>query len=260
MTDQIWELVRGQGPLVAVALHDGHELRDEVDELMFVAEADRLREEDPFTAEWLEVAPTRVKVRRSRFEVDLNRPRDRAVYRVPNDAWGLDIWNEPPGDRLVERSLAEYDAFYDAMRSLFEELKREFGRFVVLDLHSYGHRRSGPEAPAADPAENPQVNVGTGTLERDLWGRLVDRFMHDLSSYEYPGGPLDVRENVKFRGGHFPRWVHEIFPRSACVLAVEFKKFFMDEWTGEPDRDAIRSVRDALESTVPGIMAELEYR
>jgi hypothetical protein len=31
---------------------------------------------------------------RSRFEVDLNRPRREAVYRIPEDAWGLDIWRD----------------------------------------------------------------------------------------------------------------------------------------------------------------------
>ena len=35
--------------------------------------------------------------RRSRFEVDLNRPREEAVYRVPEDCWGLDVWR---GGRL----------------------------------------------------------------------------------------------------------------------------------------------------------------
>ena len=68
---------------------------------------------------------------------------------------------------------------------------------------------------------------------------------------------MDVRENVKFQGGHVSRWAHETFPRSACVLAIEFKKFFMDEWTGAPDWDAITSIRKALESAVPGILAQL---
>jgi len=258
MVDQIWELVRGRGPLVAVAIHDGHEVRDEVAELLSLGEEDRRREEDPFTAEWLGMAPTQVTVHRSRFEVDLNRPRARAVYRVPEDAWGLDLWKKPPDDQLVERSLAEYDAFYDAMRQLLEDVERECGRFVIFDLHSYNHRRPGPAAAPAEAHDNPQVNLGTGTLDRERWGPLVDGFMHDLSSYEYPGGRLDVRENVKFRGGHFSRWAHEIFPHSACVLAIEFKKFFMDEWTGVPDRDAITGIRKALEATVPGILDRLE--
>jgi hypothetical protein len=37
------------------------------------------------------VAPTHIIVTRSRFEVDLNRPRDKAVYRCAADAWNLDV-------------------------------------------------------------------------------------------------------------------------------------------------------------------------
>jgi hypothetical protein len=66
-----------------------------------------------------------------------------------------------------------------------------------------------------------------------------------------------VRENVKFKGGQFPAWVHQTFPGSGCALAIEVKKFFMDEWTGKPDRDLIGAIRDALRSTVPGVLQEL---
>ncbi len=86
---------------------------------------------------------------------------------------------------------------------------------------------------------------------------VVDRFMARLRSYDFPGGELDVRENVKFAGGHFSRWVHETFPSTGCVLAVEFKKFFMDEWTGEPDEDLVAAIGDGLRSTVPDVLEEL---
>ena len=225
---------------------------------MVLDESSRLREEDPYTAKWTEVAPIRVVGLRSRFEVDLNRPRERAVYREPSDAWGLDLWEAPPPDDLVQRSLAEYDAFYRFMHTLLERVGRDNGCFVVYDLHSYNHRREGPDGPPADAGENPQVNVGTGTMDRERWGPIVDRFIATVRSHPFPGGPLDVRENVKFRGGNFARWAHQTFPDSGCVLAIEFKKFFMDEWTGEPDENAIAAIREALAATTPGVLAELE--
>ena len=55
-----WILERGQGPLVATAIHDGHEIREDAQTQMAVSEADRLREEDPFTGEWTDLAPTRL--------------------------------------------------------------------------------------------------------------------------------------------------------------------------------------------------------
>jgi N-formylglutamate deformylase len=258
MTDRIWDERRGQGPLAAAAVHAGHATRQEVRQRLALADADRLREEDPFTDEWTVVAPTRVVGLRSRFEVDLNRPREKAVYRVPADAWGLRVWASDPADDLVARSLAAYDDFYEAMRALFEELRRREGRFFVYDLHTYNHRRAGAASPPADGAGNPQVNVGTGTMDRARWAPVVERFMADLAAYPFLGGGLDVRENVKFRGGHFGRWLHENFPDAACAPAIEFKKFFMDEWNGEPDRPMVAAIAGALRSTVPGVLEELK--
>ena len=135
-------------------------------------------------------------------------------------------------------------------------LEREYGSFVVFDLHSYNHRRQGPEGPAADPEKNPEVNVGTGTMNRARWAPVVDAFIESLSNYDFQGRRLDVRENVKFVGRQLPQWVHENFPDTGCVIAV--KKFFMDEWTGEPDRSAMEEIQRALASTVEPVMAALK--
>jgi hypothetical protein len=249
---------RGDGPLVAMAIHDGHQVRDEVLRQMAVDPPSRQREEDPHTVSWTVVAPTRVVGLRSRFEVDLNRPRDQAVYRTPDDAWGLQVWEGSLPEDVAARSLAEYDAFYHALHELFSGIAERHGRFFVYDLHSYNHRREGPNAPPADPEANPQVNVGTGTMtDRTRWAPVIERFIGDLSSFDFPGGKLDVRENVRFRGGNCARWAHRTFPDSACVLSLEVKKFFMNEWTAEVNRELLDAVGRALASTVPGVLEEL---
>lgn len=259
MSDVIWKLDRGEGPVVATAIHDGHEVREDVALLLALDEASRLREEDPFTGQWTTIAPTRVIGTRSRFEVDLNRPRETAVYRTPEEAWGLDVWTGILPDDVVERSLQEYDAFYEELRNLYTEIAQRHGRFLVLDLHSYNHRREGPDGALADPAENPQVNIGTGTMrDRSRCAPLIDRFIRDLGSLDFPGGRLDVRENVRFRGGACAAWAHRTFPEAACVLSIEVKKFFMDEWTGTADEELLRAVGAALGSAVSGAIEELQ--
>ena len=254
--DDAFDLATGPGPLVAAAVHDGHAVHPETLRHLALPEPDRLREEDPFTARLTAVAPTRIVGRRSRFEVDLNRPRDRAVYRTPDDAWGLDVWGGEAPAEAVERGLGVYDAFYRAVEGLLSRKVQEYGSVVVYDLHSYNHRRDGAGAAPADPDQNPEVNVGTGSLDRARWGALVDRFMADLREGGAAAGlgALDVRENVKFEGGHFAQWTHDTFGSAACVLAVEFKKTFMDEWTGEPDRDHLGKLQAALTSTVDGVL------
>ncbi len=258
MSQSRWHIQQGNGALVAAAIHDGHRLRDEVARHSALSESERLREEDPYTGAWTEVADTRIIASYSRFQVDLNRPRDRAVYRRPEDAWGLSLWkSELPGD-VIARSLQEYDDFYAEARKVLSDVEKRHSRFIVYDIHSYNHRREGPDGPPADPAANPEVNVGTGTLDRDRWAPVIDRFIDTLRAFDYQGRRLDVRENVKFRGGHFPRWIHDTFSRSGCALAIEFKKFFMDEWTGELDRPQHEAIRRALAVTVPVVLEALE--
>jgi N-formylglutamate deformylase len=258
MNSLYFSIKKGAGPVIAVANHHGHALRPEVTRIMGLDAAARLQEEDPFTGEWADIVPTSLVAQHSRFEVDLNRPRESAVYMNSDDAWGLEVWKQLPPDSLIEASLAQYDAYYTALESLCRDKQEHYGNFVVLDLHSYNYRRDGPAGPEADPAGNPEVNIGTGTMNRERWGGLVDRFIHELRSSDFLGRSLDVRENVKFVGRQFPKWVHTHYPDSGCAIAVEFKKFFMDEWTGKLDLAAHDAIKRALASTLPGLEEELE--
>ncbi|MCB0711552.1 MAG: N-formylglutamate amidohydrolase [Ignavibacteriae bacterium] len=252
-----WKIIRGDNPLIATAIHDGHAARPDVQSLFALNEEGRLREEDPYTGELAEVATTQVVVHHSRFEVDLNRSREKAVYRIPEDAWGLEVWKDDLPEDIVQQSLATYDAFNSAVFDLLDEWVARYGNVVVYDLHSYNHRRNGPEGEAADSLGNPEVNVGTGTLNRERFGGVVERFIRDLRSADYLGRDLDVRENVKFKGGDFSRRIHERYPNSVCVLAIEFKKIFMDEWSGEVDRGALEGLKSCLASTVTGVLEEV---
>lgn len=243
-------------PVVATAIHAGHAVRAEVADLLALDAAERRREEDPFTDLWTTVAPSRVVGTHSRFEVDLNRARNGSVYRTPDEAWGLSVWRESLPDAVVERSLARYDAFYGAMGELFDEMHDRWGAFAVLDLHSYNHRRNGPSVAPAASEENPEVNIGTSTLDRNRFGRALANFCEALRA-PVDGEALDVREDVKFRGGHFSRWIHSRYPGEVCSLAIEFKKTFMDEWTGEPDDARIELIARRLTAAVPVMLAEL---
>lgn len=242
----------GEGPLVALASHAGHEMRPGLAKLSALSEAERLREEDPHTAEWTVCAPSRIVVHRSRFEVDVNRPRERAVYRAPEDAWGLGLWHTPLSAIQVAGSLAEYDAFYASVARILDDLVARCGGFVLLDLHSYNHRRGGPGAPSEDPLGNPEVNLGTGSMQRERWEPVVEAFLDGFGAEGY-----DVRENVRFRGGGFAEWAHGRYP-TGCVLAAEFKKTWMDEWTGVRDDAAHARIGDTLGRVTPGLVPAFE--
>jgi len=249
---------QGDQPLIATAIHNGHQVRGEVASLFAIDNASRLREEDPFTGEWTAVAQNRIIVDTSRFEVDLNRVREEAVYIDPQDSWGLTVWQTRPDPALIDRSLSGYDLFYSQLHKIFTELKNKHGKFIVLDFHSYNYRRNGPDGKSADIEGNPEVNVGTGTMgDRTRWAPVIDRFIGDLSGYDYCGRHLDVRENVKYLGRQLAQWTHDTFPESACVLSVDFKKFFMNEWTGQPEMQQLVAITNALKFSANGALKEL---
>jgi N-formylglutamate amidohydrolase len=260
MTSQsrAWKVDVGNGPLVACAIHDGDEVRPAVADCLRLSSNERLYEEDPHTGAWTSIAPTRIVGLRSRFEVDFNRPRDKAVYITPADAWGLELWRCSPPAAMVSESLQMYDEFYAQVQSVLERLVTRHGKVVVFDLHSYNHIRGGVGGTPADPDGNPEVNLGTGTMDRAAWSPIVEQWLDAMRSYNYFGRPLDVRENVKFFGGQFPRWINETFPNSVCAMAVEVKKLFMNEWTGELDRDKHRAIGEALAGAAAAVGEALE--
>lgn len=256
--EALWSVARARAPIIGTAIHDGHLLRRDLAARMKLDAAGRLREEDPFTAAFIGDLGNRIVVHRSRFEVDLNRSRDGAVYLRPEQAWGLDIWAEPPGGEALESLLGQHDGYYAMLKTVLSDMERTHGRFVLLDMHSYNHRRAGPGAPPTDQADAPDINIGTFSMDRAFWAPVVDAFMASLRKQPFAGRRLDVRENVAFAGkGEQTRFVHAHFPRSGCAIAVEFKKIFMDEWTGEPDRAAIAALRAAVRASLPVLEAAL---
>jgi hypothetical protein len=254
-----WTVRQGAGPILATAIHDGHDLRAEVAEAMALSDADRLREEDPFTGQAIVDVPTHVIAHRSRFEFDLNRGPADAVYRTAEQCWGLEVWREPLPDDLAGRSLAIHAAYYRMLRGLLDEVAGTHDLFVLLDVHSYNHRRGGPGADPTPQAEAPDINIGTFSMPREHWAFLVDPLMEAMRDFDFNGRRLDVRENIAFEGrGEQTRFVHAHYPERGCAIAIEFKKFFMDEWSGLPDPaelDAMRRFIAFMAATARDLLA-----
>ena len=222
---------------------------------MALPDDERLREEDPFTGQAVTGVPTHIIVHRSRFEIDLNRGAEEAVYSTPEQSWGLKVWNEPPSRSLVDDSLEIHAAYYRMLGGLLDEIAAEHDRFVLIDAHSYNHRRDGPDGAATVQAEAPDINIGTFSMPREQWAPLIDPLMEEMRQFDFNGRKLDVRENVAFQGkGEQTRFVHERYPGKGCAIALEFKKFFMDEWTGEPDPAELAAMREFV--TFTALVAE----
>lgn len=250
-----FEIVTGNSPFIAAAIHDGHHIREEVREHLNLHPLERMREEDPYTDYLAEVAETRVLGRASRFEVDLNRPREKAVYSGPAEAWGLPVWKKMLPTDIIARSLEKYDEFYAAVEELLLSAITRFGYFVVLDLHSYNHRRESGEL--SPESLNPEINIGTSSLN-NRWHRAKDAFMTRLQQVKVKGHNLDVRENINFMGGEFSGWINRNFGSHGFSLAIEFRKSFMDEWTGRVDIHHLNNLRSALVISMSAIHSAIQ--
>jgi len=212
---------------------------------MALSAADRRREEDPFTGDAVRGVPHHIIVHRSRFEFDLNRDSENAVYRTPEQCWGLQMWRSGELDaELVRGSLDLHGEYYRLLEDLLDLVADRHPRFLVIDVHSYNHRRDGADGAPTPQEQAPDVNIGTFSMPREEWAWLVDPLIEAMRSFNFNGRRLDVRENIAFEGkGEQTRFVHQRYPGRGCAIALEFKKFFMDEWTGEPDREEVAAMR-----------------
>lgn len=252
MEKPFYELKQGL-PLITTAIHNGHRVRDELKPMMKLDEKKRFYEEDPFTEEFTQIAETQVIGRYSRFELDLNRNKMGAIYLTSDEAWGLELWTDPIPPEEYNKSMKIYDEFYQQIKAMIKDKIDHHGFVVVYDFHSYNFRRKGPEDEAPQ-RENPDINIGTKGIDQQQWGPVIKAFDNELKKYQIKGKPLDVRENVKFQGGHFPNWINTKFNNKACALAIEVKKIYMDEWSGHVYPEVISQLQTAMSATIQPVM------
>ncbi len=246
-----WDIVAQPGPVLIAAVHAGHTIRRSLQPWLEIGEVERLREEDPLTDFFLPAGDTIVRANQSRFEFDLNRPPEKAVTTDPEDTWGLRIWNPALPEAEKELSLALHRQFYDRIAQRVEAMIAEHGRILVLDVHSYNHRREGRDAEPDDPRSSPDIDLGATTLNKDIYGGLLDRFGEALRSRPVTGRTPEVGTNVRWDdGGHFPEWLQAEYGDAACVMTLEYKKIFMDEWGHTADILALQDLREGFLAAV----------
>ncbi len=251
-------IVNRKTPLLAFALHDGHGVDESLRSYLLLDEQERAREEDPYTGYMITGLPvTTVVVHTSRFQLDLNRVKEKAIYAKPEDAWGLNVWNGLPPS-AIEALHTGYDRFYTNVGLLIEEAVKEHGYFCILDVHSYNHRRESPFK-EADSETHPEINLGT-FYNKEKWMGLCNNYNRFLSDSEMMYPRPDVRQNIIFKGGAFAQWVTENFGEDGAVLSIEFKKTFMDEWTGIADIPHVNNLKELLHRSVSFLQQELKNR
>ena len=245
-------------PVIAFALHDGHFIDDDLRAYLLLDEQGRSREEDPYTGYMIADLPvSNVLVHTSRFQLDLNRTKDKAVYQKPEDAWGLNVWNNLPSP-CIKRLHENYDLFYSTVATLFEAAIKKYDRFFILDVHSYNYLREGPFKDA-DITGHPEINIGTA-YNREKWKGLCDRLTGLFADAAVLDHKIDARQNIIFKGGAFAQWVIEKYGEYGAVFSIEFKKTFMNEWTGIANIPHINRLKQLLGLAVSFLNKEINSK
>ncbi|GHE33696.1 N-formylglutamate amidohydrolase [Sphingobacterium griseoflavum] len=228
----------------AFAIHDGHHISPMLESYYQLNEDERLREEDPHTGCMAELPCNQFIVRTSRFQLDINRTLEKAIYRHPEMAWGLQVYRELPPEHLLQQLQQDYLSIYKKIDMWIAESIAAHGYFIVFDIHSYNAKRKSPDE-IVDEVVNPQINLGT-LYNDEKWRPVIDRFMATVSAQQVLDTNIDIRENVKFKGGQLAQYLLQKYGDKGCVLSVEFRKDFMDEWTGVPLTPVIQAYKQLL--------------
>ncbi|WP_075342917.1 N-formylglutamate amidohydrolase [Tenacibaculum agarivorans] len=224
-------------PFVCAAVHDGHQFRKELWEYCLHTEYERWYEEDPCTKQMIASQPIVISGLDSRFEYDLNRSPDVAIY---DDAWGKKLWRSPLPAEVRSRSLQKHTNFYKVVHNLLEKLESKFETCVVYDMHSYNWQRWDREVPT--------WNLGTSNIDNDRFGIDIEDWRVILEKTPLPNGIISSSKiNDTFQGnGYFLKFITQNFTNT-LVLATEIAKIYCDERSQIIYPEVVLSVKKHLD-------------
>lgn len=228
-------------PFACAAIHDGHQFRKELWNNCLHSEYDRWYEEDPETKNMVKTLPIVIAGCDSRFEYDLNRAPDEAVFET---AWGKQLWKEPLSEDLKAISLKKHANFYLVVFSLIKKLEDKFGFSVVYDMHSYNWRRWNREVPT--------WNLGTSNLDNHRFGKVIEDWRQSLSQIKFPNNIKSTSKiNDTFMGnGYFLKFITQNF-KNTLVLATEIAKVYCHEYEQYIYPEVVKAVESELKKRIP---------
>lgn len=233
--------IEDYAPYLCAAVHDGHHFRKELWENCRLSGYERWHEEDPATHEMVRSHPMVLAGCDSRFEYDLNRDPDLAIYE---DAWGKEMWKNPLSEDMRRKSLEKHLSFYRVVQALLTKIEEIHPVCVVYDMHSYNWKRW--------PRKVPTWNLGTTNVDQERWSKDIESWRQSLSEIKLPGDiPSTAHVNDTFFGnGYFLRYISENF-KNTLVLATEVAKVYCDELSRTMYPEVVRAIEEGLKAKIP---------
>ena len=160
---------------VCAAIHNGHQFRKDLWDNCLHTEYDRWYEEDPETKQMIQSHPIVIAGIDSRFEYDLNRDPDQAVF---DTAWGKQLWKVPLSASEKQKSLNKHQNFYKVVQVLMHTLEQKHQKCIVYDMHSYNWKRWDRAVPT--------WNLGTSNIDHTRFGNFVNSWRDSLAAIKLP--------------------------------------------------------------------------
>jgi len=233
--------VEDYAPYICAAIHDGHQFRESLWDNCMHTEYDRWYEEDPCTKQMVQSHPIVISGSDSRFEYDLNRPEETAIF---DTAWGKQLWKKPLTDDEKLRSLLKHANFYKVVHALITKIESIHNKVIVFDMHSYNWKRWERAVPT--------WNLGTSNIDNKRFGTIVNSWSAKLSTIKLPYDlPQTSLINDTFQGnGYFLKYITQNF-NNTLVLATEISKIYCDELTGVIYPEVVKTVEEQLKQLIP---------
>ena len=231
------------------AVHDGHQFRKELWENCLHTEYERWFEEDPATKEMVQSHPIVLSAMDSRFEYDLNRAPESAIYQ---DAWGKKLWRKPLSKKMIDKSLSKHFSFYKVVNALIRKLEDIYGVCIVYDMHSYNWKRWEREVPT--------WNLGTSNVDNNRFAVAIEHWRSILEKMPLPNNiESSAKINDTFQGnGYFLKYITNNFSNT-LVLATEIAKVYCDELEQVMYPEVVFAVESYLKTQLKS-HAELFYK
>ncbi|NOU50474.1 flavohemoglobin expression-modulating QEGLA motif protein [Pseudoalteromonas sp. JBTF-M23] len=210
-------------PIICAAIHNGHNLRSDLEKSFLLTKEERFFEEDPYTDELISSFPIQLIGNDSRFEYDLNRAKTLSTYF--KTAWNKQVWKKPLSSAQRAKSHKKHQAFYNVLEAIVAEVEHRFKNAIIFDIHSYNYKRI--------ERDTPTFNIGSSQIDVERWGKVAEQFEKQLNKIELPNIDVRAATDEVFQGrGYLISHVNAHFDNT-LVLPTEVKKVFMDETSGE---------------------------
>lgn len=226
-------------PYCCTAIHDGSNLRVDLRKKIALDEYNRWYEEDPFTGAFIASMPITLIGHDSRFEYDLNRSPETAIYK---EAWGKNVWKTPLTSKEIQVSKTKHSNYYKVTNALISKLEELFDGCVVYDIHSYNYERWDRKVPL--------FNIGIENVDSKKYGNVIEHWKNELSNIEIDGVEnLTAINDVFYGRGYNLEYITTNFKKT-LVLATEVKKVYCNELTGAAYPKIVKSLQEHLKHAI----------